>query len=90
MTATDPKQQEVAWKFIKFWCGIEGAKTVATRTGYMAPNKNAVSALKAHFDKNPNAVTVYEHQPYMTGWYAFPGKNGLKITELIYSAIEKP
>lgn len=89
MTATDPKQQEAAWKFIKFWCGIEGAKTVATKTGYMAPNKNAVATLKDHFAKNPNAVTVYKHQPYMTGWYAFPGKNGLKITELIYSAMEK-
>jgi multiple sugar transport system substrate-binding protein len=25
----------------------------------------------------------------MTGWYAFPGKNGLKITEMIYGAMEK-
>ncbi len=89
MTATDPKQQEAAWKVIKFWCGIEGAKTVATKTGYMAPNKNAVATLKEYFVKNPNAVTVYNHQPYMTGWYAFPGKNGLKITELIQRAMEE-
>jgi multiple sugar transport system substrate-binding protein len=62
---------------------------VATKTGYMAPNKNAVAALQSAFDKNPNAMTVYRHQPYMTGWYAFPGKNGLKITEMIYGAMEK-
>lgn len=89
MLAKDPDKQAAVWKFLKFWCGIEGAKVVATKTGYMAPNKNAVSALKAEFDKNPNAMTVYKHQPYMCGWYAFPGKNGLKITELIYSAMEQ-
>jgi len=89
MVTKDPKKQEAVWKFLKFWCGVEGAKVVATKTGYMAPNKNAILALKDHFDKNPNAVTVYKHQPYMTGWYAFPGKNGLKITEMIYNAMEK-
>lgn len=34
-------------------------------------------------------MTVYKHQPYVTGWCAFPGKNGLKITEMIYSTMEK-
>lgn len=89
MLAKDPEKQAAVWKFLKFWCGVEGAKVVASKTGYMAPNKNAVAALKSSFEKNPNAMTVYKHQPYMTGWYAFPGKNGLKITEMIYSAMEK-
>jgi multiple sugar transport system substrate-binding protein len=89
MVTKDPEKQKAVWKFMKFWCGIEGAKVVATKTGYMAPNKNAVAALQSAFDKNPNAMTVYRHQPYMTGWYAFPGKNGLKITEMIYGAMEK-
>lgn len=89
MVTQDPEKQEAVWKFLKFWCGVEGAKVVGSKTGYMAPNKNAVAALQANFEKNPNALTVYKHQPYMTGWYAFPGKNGLKITEMIYSAMEK-
>lgn len=89
MLTKDPEKQKAVWKFLKFWCGIEGAKVVATNTGYMAPNKLAVAALRDQFEKNPNALTVYKHQPYMTGWYAFPGKNGLKITEVLYSGMEK-
>jgi multiple sugar transport system substrate-binding protein len=62
---------------------------MASNTGYMAPNKNAAAALKASLDKAPNKKTVYRQQPYMAGWYAFPGKNGLKITEMIYGSMEK-
>jgi multiple sugar transport system substrate-binding protein len=55
----------------------------------MAPNSKAKDALKDFLAANPNVAEVYTLQPYMTGWYAFPGKNGLKITELLYKAMEK-
>ncbi len=89
MVARDPEKQRAVWKFIKFWCGVEGATVMASNTGYMAPNKNAAAALKASLEKDPNQMTVYRQQPFMAGWYAFPGKNGLKITEVIYNAMEK-
>ncbi|WP_461209436.1 ABC transporter substrate-binding protein [Desulfocurvus sp. DL9XJH121] len=89
MFAKDKEKQEAAWKFLKFWCGVQGAKVVGMETGYMAPNAKAKEALKGFLDSNPNVSQVYALQPYMTGWYAFPGKNGLKITELLYDAMEK-
>jgi multiple sugar transport system substrate-binding protein len=85
----DKARQEAAWKFLKFWCGVQGAKVVGMNTGYMAPNSKAKDALKDFLAANPNVAEVYTLQPYMTGWYAFPGKNGLKITELLYKAMEK-
>ncbi|WP_461209435.1 ABC transporter substrate-binding protein [Desulfocurvus sp. DL9XJH121] len=89
MTAKDKDQQKAAWKFMKFWCGVQGAKVVGMNTGYMAPNGKAKTALKDFLAARPNIAMIYSLQPYMTGWYAFPGKNGLKITELLYDAMEK-
>lgn len=91
LLATDPKQQKAAYEVIKFWCGPEGSKIVAKYTGYMPPNQVAARELtKAGFYKeNPNKETATKELPYMTGWYAFPGKNALKITEIIKDHMEK-
>lgn len=86
----DPKKQKAAYEVIKFWCGPEGSKVVANMTGYMPPNQVAAQELTAEgfYKNNPNNATAVKTLPYMTGWYAFPGKNSLKVTEVIYDQME--
>ena len=57
---------------------------MAKTTGYMPPNKVANEVhMKDFYQKNPNHYTAVRQLPYLTGWYAFPGDNGLKITDVI-------
>ncbi|WFS60903.1 ABC transporter substrate-binding protein [Pseudodesulfovibrio thermohalotolerans] len=88
MLTKDKEKQEAAWRVIKFWCGPEGAEIVARYTGYMPANQLAVKNLKEFYEKNPNNLTAVKSLPLMTGWYAFPGANGLKITDVIYEGME--
>ena len=82
--ASDPEKQKAAWEVVKFWTGPEGAAIVARTTGYMPPNKKANEVyLKDFYRQNPNNYTAVKQLPLLTKWYAFPGKNGLKITDVI-------
>ena len=82
--ASDPAQQKAAWEVVKFWTGPEGAAIVAQTTGYMPPNKKANDVyLKDFYAENPNNYTAVKQLPLLTKWYAFPGENGLKITDVI-------
>lgn len=84
VTATDPTKQKAAWEVMKFWHGPEGAAIVAKTTGYMPPNKKANEVyLKDFYEKNPNNYTAVSQLTLLTKWYAFPGENGLKITDVI-------
>jgi len=90
MLTKDPQKQKAAWEVIKFWCGPEGSKVVGQKTGYMPPNQMGAKALVAEgfYANNPNNYTAVEELPLMTKWYAFPGDNALKITEVIYKAMQ--
>lgn len=89
MLTKDPKKQEAAWKFIKFTTSGRGAAVVALTTGYMPPNKKANEVyLKDFYSKNPNHTAAVNQLPLLRNWYAFPGRNGLKITEVIYNAMQ--
>ncbi|MFN4165581.1 MAG: ABC transporter substrate-binding protein [Ferrovibrio sp.] len=84
ITATDPAKQKAAWEVMKFWHGPEGAAIMAKTTGYMPPNKKANDVyLKDFYEKNPNNYTAVSQLSLLTKWYAFPGENGLKITDVI-------
>ncbi|MBS0520897.1 MAG: ABC transporter substrate-binding protein [Proteobacteria bacterium] len=81
---TDPKKRDAAWEVMKFWHGPEGAAIVARTTGYMPPNRKANEVyLKDFYAQNPNNYTAVKQLPILTKWYAFPGENGLKITDVI-------
>ncbi len=82
--ASDPKKREAAWKVMKFWHGPEGAAIMAKTTGYMPPNKKANEVhLKDFYIQSPNHYTAVSQLDLLTKWYAFPGENGLKITDVI-------
>lgn len=89
MLTRDPGKQEAAWKFIKFATSGKGASIVARTTGYMPPNKKANEKyLKDFYKKHPNNYVAVTELPLMTNWYAFPGRNGLKITDVIYDHMQ--
>lgn len=83
VTATDTEKQKAAWTFLKFWTGPEGGPIMVRNTGYMAPNNKATEGLGDYYAGNPNQFTAVSELAYLTGWYAFPGENGLKITDVI-------
>ena len=84
IVSTDKAKQKAAWQFIKFATGPLGASIMAKTTGYMPPNKVANDVyLKDFYVQNPNNYTAMKQLPILTKWYAFPGENGLKITDVI-------
>lgn len=86
----DPKQLDAAWKWLKFITSGEGAADVARTTGYMPPNKAANEIILADFyDQNPNKQTAVTQLPLLSDWQAYPGDNGLAITQVIYDGIER-
>jgi len=88
-TSEDPEELKASWTFLKFITSGVGAATVAETTGYMPPNKAANEIILADFYKNnPNKETAVRQLPLLRDWLAYPGDNGLAITQVIYDAIE--
>lgn len=86
MFAKDPAKQKAAWEYIKFATGPLGATAMVQGTGYFPANTipaNDPKLLKPFYEQHPNHLTAIKQLPVLTGWYAFPGENGLKITDVI-------
>ena len=84
--AKDPAKQAAAWKFIKFACGPQGGTMMVKATGYMPATAIPATRndmLKGFYQQNPNHLISIGQQDVITGWYAFPGQNALKITDTI-------
>ena len=88
-TSEDPARVDAAWTFLKYITSGEGAAAVAETTGYMPPNKAANEIILADFYKNnPNNQTAVDQLPLLRDWLAYPGDNGLAITQVFYDGIE--
>ena len=86
MLAKDPAKQKAAWEYIKFATGPVGATIMVKGTGYFPANALPAKDAKMLGDfyaQNPNHRVAIGQLPAMTAWYAFPGENGLKITDVI-------
>jgi multiple sugar transport system substrate-binding protein len=91
MFAKDPAKQKAAWEYIKFATGPLGATAMVQGTGYFPANTipaNDPKLLKSFYEQHPNHLTAIKQLPVLTGWYAFPGENGLKITDVIKDHIQ--
>jgi multiple sugar transport system substrate-binding protein len=91
MFTKDPVKQKAAWEYIKFATGPQGATTMVKGTGYFPANTipaNDPSMLKPFYEQNPNHLTAIKQLPVLTGWYAFPGENGLKVTDVIKDRLQ--
>jgi len=92
MLTKDPTKQEAAWKFIKFAAGPYGASVVVPGTGYVPNNELAAKSseyLGEFYQKNPLFKAGLEQMPKMVPWYAFPGSNGVKVTQTIVDNLSR-
>jgi multiple sugar transport system substrate-binding protein len=87
-TSDDPAQVAAAWTFLKFITSGAGAAAVAETTGYMPPNKAANALLADFYATNPNKETAVRQAGLLREWIAYPGDNGLAITQVIYDGLE--
>jgi multiple sugar transport system substrate-binding protein len=86
MFTRDAQRQEAAWKFIRFATGPIGATMMVNATGYMPATTipaGREDMLARFYRENPNHLTTFRQADVITGWYAFPGQNALRITDVI-------
>ena len=86
MFTRDAARQKAAWDFIKFACGPIGATMMVKATGYMPATTipaQRKDMLADFYAQNPNHQISIRQQDVITGWYAFPGQNALRITDVI-------
>lgn len=84
--ARDAAKQALAWQFLKLATGPEGANLMVRHTGYMPATTvpaEREDLLAPFYRASPNHKVSLDQQSVMTGWYAFPGQNALRITDLI-------
>ncbi len=91
MLATDPAQQAAVWRYMKFVTGADGAKIIVENTGFAPTNAkviNDASYLADFYAKNPDHKPGHEQIAAFAGpWYAFPGSEGVAVTDLIAAAL---
>ncbi|MGK7870843.1 extracellular solute-binding protein [Falsiroseomonas sp. E2-1-a20] len=91
MFTRDPAKQAAAWRFIKYATGPIGATQMVNHTGYMPATTIPAQRddlLGRFYRENPNYMTTIRQQDVLTGWYAFPGQNALRITDVINDGLQ--
>ncbi|MGY2996352.1 ABC transporter substrate-binding protein [Mesorhizobium sp. URHB0026] len=85
----DAAKQDAAWKFA---AGPYGASVVVPGTGYVPNNELAAKSsdyLGDFYKKNPLFQAGLSQMPLMVPWYAFPGTNGVKVTQSIVDNLSR-
>ena len=91
MLADDPAVQQAAWEYIAFVTGPEGQRIIVENTGYAPANALVIedeAYLGAYYAENENARVAHAQVAAYAGpWYAFPGAEGVAVTDLIAAAM---
>lgn len=88
----DASRHEAAWKFVTFATGPRGQELMTRGTGYVPCNNIAARDdrfLGTFYRENPLFRPAMEQMPIAQAWYAFPGTNGVRITETIVNNIAR-
>ena len=87
----DKAKQEAAWKYMQYASGPEGAKIVVANSGYAPTNLLVLedeNYLGAFYAKNENSRVAHTQVANYAGpWYAYPGSEGVAVTDLIGAAL---
>ncbi|MCP4304978.1 MAG: extracellular solute-binding protein, partial [bacterium] len=87
----DEAKQKAAWEYISFVTGPEGQKIIVENTGYAPANAKVIedeAYLGAFYESNPNALVAHTQVANYAGpWYAYPGAEGVAVTDLIAAAL---
>jgi multiple sugar transport system substrate-binding protein len=89
---SDDAKIDAAWKFAKFASGPYGASVVVPGTGYVPNNELAAKSdeyLGKFYDENPLFKAGLSQMNIMVPWYAFPGSNGVKVTQTIVDNLSR-
>lgn len=88
----DPVKQEAAWKFLRFSTSAEGTALMVQNTGYVPCNQLAVDDprwLGEFYRANPLFSAAMRQLPLTVAWYAFPGTNGVRISQNISDNLQR-
>ena len=86
MLTREAYRHDAAWRFMQFAAGPVGQTIMVRGTGYVPSNTltlNDDRYLGAFYRENPLFRPAEEQIPLMQPWYAFPGTNGVRITQTI-------
>ena len=86
LTARDGAKREAAWKFLRFSTSAEGTALMVKNTGYVPTNQLAIDDeryLGDFYRENPLFRTATMQAGRMIPWYAFPGSNSVRVTQVM-------
>ncbi|KPL53048.1 ABC transporter substrate-binding protein [Prosthecomicrobium hirschii] len=92
ITAKDPNRQRAAWEFVKFATSAEGTSLMVKNTGYVPTNQIAIDNpeyLGDFYKQNPLFVAATKQVPLMIPWYAFPGQNSVRVTQVMVDQLAR-
>jgi len=91
LLADDAERQQAAWDYIAFVTGPEGQRIIVENTGYAPANSIVLeddAYLGAYYAANENARVAHAQVAEYAGpWYAYPGTEGVAVTDLIAAAL---
>jgi multiple sugar transport system substrate-binding protein len=86
ITTRDSAKRDAAWKFVKFATSAEGTTIMVKNTGYVPCNQLAIddpSWLADFYRANPLFQAATKQVHLMIPWYAFPGQNSVRVTQVM-------
>lgn len=92
ITAKDPVRQKAAWEFVKFATSAEGTAIMVQNTGYVPVNQIAIddpSYLGEFYKANPLFQAATRQVHLMVPWYAFPGSNSVRVTQVMVDQLAR-
>ena len=79
----DPARRAAAFDYIRFGTSAQSQAYVVENTGYMPVNINAMPMLDAFYAANPAWKTSVSQIATSTPWFAWPGPDGVRISQLV-------
>lgn len=92
MLTRDPAKQKAAFELMKFASHVRGQTILAAESGYAPVNEAALnesSTLRDIISRRGNANSYVARLNVATNWYAFPGKDSVRITDLIKNHLQQ-
>jgi multiple sugar transport system substrate-binding protein len=84
----DPKKAKAAYEYAMFAAGPIGTAIMVKGSGYMPMHAKGRENLASFYAANPNFVTSLKQIPIIFRWYSFPGKNTLKIIDILKDSMQ--
>jgi multiple sugar transport system substrate-binding protein len=88
----DPAKQAAAWEFVKFATSAVGTSLMVRNTGYVPCNQIAIddpSHLGEFYRDNPLFQAATRQVHLMIPWYAFPGANSVRVTNVMVDQLAR-